>query len=128
MVASSPPELLNHPFVAREKGSGTREGLDDYLRAAGLKPATLPIVMELGGLEAIKVVVGKGLGISVLSRAAVTKELRLGTLVLVPFDPPLERPLSFVYRQAGYRLRTSETLIKFARDERDLHRDANATP
>lgn len=119
-------ELLNHPFIAREAGSGTREGLDNYLRAAGLEPTALPIVMELGGLEAIKGVVEKGLGISVLSRAVVTKELQLGTLVSVPFDPPLERPLSFVYRQARCHLHTSETLIRFARDQRDLHRDANA--
>ncbi len=123
-----PAELLNHPFVARETGSGTREGLDTYLRAAGLEPSALPTAMELGGSEAIKGVVEKGLGISVLSRTAVTKELQLGTLVSVPFDPPLKRPLSFVYRQATCRLRTSETLIRFARSERDLQRDANATP
>ncbi len=121
-----PAELLKHPFVTREVGSGTREGLDTYLRAAGLEPAALPVVMELGGLEAIKGVVEKGLGISVLSRATVTKELRLGTLVSVPFDPPLERPLSFVYRRARCRLRTSETLIRFACDERDLQHSTNA--
>ncbi len=121
-----PVELLHHPFVAREPGSGTRENLDSYLRAAGLEPEALTVVMELGGLEAVKGVVRKGLGISVLSRTAVTKELQLGTLVSVPFDPPLKRPLSFVYRQARYHLRTSETLIKFARGQRYLQQSANA--
>ncbi len=122
-----PAELLSHPFVAREMGSGTRESLDTYLRAAGLELAALPVAMELGGLEAIKGVVEKGLGISVLSRATVTKELQLGTLVSVPFDPPLERPLSFVSRQTRCRLRTAETLIRFARDEHELQGGANAT-
>ena len=109
-----PAELFNYPFITREAGSGTREVIANYLEAAGLNPADLDIAMELGGPEAIKRVVGTGLGLSILSRATVAKELLLRRLIAVSLDPPLRRPLSFVYRKAKSRMRAVEALMKFA--------------
>ena len=47
-------DVLKYPFIAREEGSGTREVTFDYLRGAGLEPADLPLVMELGSPDSIK--------------------------------------------------------------------------
>lgn len=108
-------ELLEHPFIAREEGSGTREVIHEYLRTAGLAPGDLNVVMELGSPETIKGAIEAGMGISVLSRATIAKELQLGTLVGVTLSPPLERPFSFVHQNQKFRARAMEELLDFAR-------------
>jgi DNA-binding transcriptional LysR family regulator len=39
-------QLLDHAYIAREEGSGTREVIQEYLSNAGLKPADIHIAME----------------------------------------------------------------------------------
>lgn len=60
-------DLAAQPFILREKGSGTRMSIDKHFRKHRFKPE---IRMELGSNEAIRGVVGGGLGLSVLSRHA----------------------------------------------------------
>src|SRR5690606_12257072 len=47
-------ELLSLPFIIREKGSGTRQVMEDTLRKSKVDPAKLKIIMELEHTEAIK--------------------------------------------------------------------------
>ncbi len=108
-------DVLSYPFIAREEGSGTREVTLDYLRGAGLEPADLTIVMELGSPESIKGAIEAGMGISILSRSTLGKELALGTLTCVELDPPLERAFSFVHQKQKFRVRAIEELLDFAR-------------
>jgi DNA-binding transcriptional LysR family regulator len=108
-------EVLKHPFISREEGSGTREVTIDYLRDAGLEPADLTLVMELGSPESIKGAIEAGMGISILSRSTIAKELRLGTLTGVDLDPPLERPFSFIHQKQKFRVRAIEELLDFTR-------------
>jgi len=114
-------ELLQFPYIAREEGSGTREVMQEYLRAAGLSSSQLNTIMELGSPEAVKGAVEAGMGVSVLSRTTVNKELRLGTLVAVPLEPPLERPFSFVHQKQKFRVRAMEELLNFARQYCSTH-------
>ncbi len=109
-------ELVNHPYICREEGSGTREVMLERLSAAGVDPANLQIVMELGNPESIKGAVEAGMGISIISRATIDKELKLGTLVAVELDPPISRPFSFVHQKQKFRLRAIEKLLEFARE------------
>lgn len=110
-------ELLSYPYICREEGSGTREVIMEYLSdkddSADCK---LNIIMELGSPEAIKGTVAAGLGISVLSRSIIDKEVRLGMLAAVPLEPPLARPFSFVHQKQKFRLRTMDELLNFARN------------
>lgn len=108
-------ELVKYPYIAREEGSGTREVVHEYLRGAGLSPSSLDVIMELGSPESIKGAVEAGMGISVLSRATLTKELKLGTLLGVELDPPLERAFSFVHQKQKFRVRAIEELLSFTR-------------
>jgi DNA-binding transcriptional LysR family regulator len=55
------------------------------------------------------------MGVSVVSKATVQKELRLGTLMTVTLDPPLFRPFSFVHQKQKFKLRVMEELLEFAR-------------
>ena len=113
--AISVRELARYPFVCREQGSGTREVIMEHLAAQGLASRDLAVCLELGSPEAIKGAVEAGMGLSILSSATVTKELRLGLLAAVPLEPPLERPLSFVRQRQKFRLRAIEELLDFAR-------------
>jgi DNA-binding transcriptional LysR family regulator len=107
--------LLEYPFICREEGSGTREVIGDYLCQQLECNASLKVAMELGSPEAVKGAVEAGMGVSVVSRATIQKELRLGTLVAVNLDPPLDRPFSFVHQKQKFRLRVMEELLEFAR-------------
>lgn len=108
-------ELLEFPFICREEGSGTREVINDYMGRMDGCAAGLKVAMELGSPEAVKGAVEAGMGISVVSRATIQKELRLATLVAIQLDPPLQRPFSFVHQKQKFRLRLMEELLEFAR-------------
>lgn len=108
-------ELLEYPFICREEGSGTREVISEYICKTDECRQTMQIAMELGSPEAVKGAVEAGMGISVVSNATIQKELRLGTLVALQIDPPLERPFSFVHQKQKFRVRVMEELLEFAR-------------
>jgi LysR family transcriptional regulator, transcriptional activator of the cysJI operon len=107
-------ELLNYPYISREEGSGTRDVIAEYFNQAGLSCDELNIVMELGSSEAIKGAVAADMGMSILSQAAIQKELQLGLLNKISLEPVLERPFSFVYQKQKFRLRAIEELLKFS--------------
>jgi DNA-binding transcriptional LysR family regulator len=116
-------ELLEFPFICREEGSGTREVINEYMNNASDCQSCMDIAMELGSPEAVKGAVEAGMGISVVSNATIQKELRLGTLVAIELDPPLERPFSFVHQKQKFRVRVMEELLDFARAYCEAHRD-----
>ncbi|OGA55309.1 MAG: LysR family transcriptional regulator [Betaproteobacteria bacterium RIFCSPLOWO2_12_FULL_67_28] len=116
LKTATPKQLAQYPFISREAGSGTREVIDEYLQQAGVAPDSLNVVMELGSPEALKGLVATGLGFTIISRAAVTKETRLGQLVRVPLAPRLIRDFSVVYPKERFRSRLVNTFVQFAKD------------
>jgi DNA-binding transcriptional LysR family regulator len=114
-------ELVSYPYISREEGSGTREVINEYFNRAGLSFYDLNIVMELGSPEAIKGAVASCMGVSILSRAAIQKDLQLGLLKEVCLNPTLERPFSFVHQKQKFRLRAMEELLNFAQHYCNLH-------
>ena len=114
-------ELLEYPFICREEGSGTREVIAEHMTQWS-KCQCMDVAMELGSPEAVKGAVEAGMGISVVSTATIQKELRLGTLVAIKLDPPLERPFSFVHQKQKFRVRVMEELLEFARAYCEEHR------
>lgn len=107
-------EILEFPFICREEGSGTREVINEYMCNLENCNTGLKIAMELGSPEAVKGAVEAGMGVSVLSHATIQKELRLGTLIGIPLDPPLLRPFSFVYQRKKFRLHLIDELLEQA--------------
>ncbi len=80
--------------------------------------------MELGSSEAIKGAVTSGMGISILSRATIQKDLQLGMLKEISLEPPLLRPFSFVHQRQKFRIRAMEELLNFARNYCRSHQTA----
>ena len=107
--------LLEYPYICREEGSGTREVILDQLKQTSIDSTNLDVVMELGSPEAVKGAVEAGMGISIVSRATIAKELELGTLLAINIEPPMERPFSFVHQKQKFRLRAIEKLLDFAK-------------
>jgi DNA-binding transcriptional LysR family regulator len=115
--------IVEYPYICREEGSGTREVVLEYLREAGFDPSQLNIIMELGSLEALKGAVESGIGISIVSRATLVKEIKLGTLKVLELEPPMERPFSFVHQKHKFRQRAMEELLDFARNYCETHQN-----
>ena len=116
MKSVTPQQIAAEPYVSRETGSGTREFADQYFRQSQVAPEDLNIIMELGSGEAIKGVVETGAGVSIMSRARVVKELKLGALVAIPLAPRLIRTLSFVHPKEKFRSKLLTTFVAFASD------------
>jgi DNA-binding transcriptional LysR family regulator len=94
------PELLKEPFVIREKGSATRDLFESYLKKSkSINLSQFNICCELGSSEAIKEAVIAGLGVSVISIHAVSRELSQGLLLEIPIQGcSMERKFYLIYK------------------------------
>jgi LysR family transcriptional regulator, low CO2-responsive transcriptional regulator len=80
--------LAERPWLLRERGSGTRAMVEDYLAEHGLAP----VALTLGSNGAIKHAAQAGLGVSLQSRLAVQLELAQGRLATIALrEPPAIR-------------------------------------
>ena len=77
----SPEEILSHPIITREAGSGTRILTTRYLDR--IAPGSIYNSMEVDSNETIKQAVMAGLGIALISAHTVIEELNTGRLVLL---------------------------------------------
>ncbi|NNM72046.1 LysR family transcriptional regulator [Enterovirga aerilata] len=97
VLPSPPPAILaREPLVLYEPGGNTRGIVDAWFAAASLSPRPL---MQLGSVEAIKELVGAGLGCSILPAPALTRPAAETRLRSRPLVPPLERSLGIVLRR-----------------------------
>ncbi|MDQ0215591.1 DNA-binding transcriptional LysR family regulator [Oikeobacillus pervagus] len=72
--------LEEEAWIVREKGSGTREAVELFFEKYNLKPKKL---LEFGSTQIIKESVEAGLGISLLSKWTVRKEVELNRLQMI---------------------------------------------
>jgi DNA-binding transcriptional LysR family regulator len=88
-LASAGPALLgltqlqSLPLIVRERGSGTREVVEDALARRGIQ---LSPAMSLGSTEAIKNAVAAGLGAAFVSRLTIELELSSGRLTTLALE------------------------------------------
>ncbi|MEW5745210.1 MAG: selenium metabolism-associated LysR family transcriptional regulator [Nitrospirota bacterium] len=75
-------DITREPFILREEGSGTRDQIEGYLKAHGVTTNDMHIALTLGSTESIKEAVEAGIGISIVSKLAVKKEVEDGRLKL----------------------------------------------
>lgn len=94
-------QLLQEPWILREKGSGTRDTFD---RALSNNHSKLNIRLELEHTEAIKRAVESGLGIGCISRLALKDAFSRGSLVPIATpDLNLGRYFYFVWHKQKYQ-------------------------
>ncbi len=76
-------ELLQYPLILREKGSGTREILENILKQYNYSPASFQNIIEIGNMAAIKQLVASDIGISFMYEIAARKEIQQGELAVI---------------------------------------------
>lgn len=95
------PELAEADLIVRESGSGTRELFENTMLSRG---RTLKIKWVCNNSEAIKNAVASNMGVSVISKMAVEKELKSEKLFQVAVDNlELKRKFNIIYHKNKYR-------------------------
>ena len=108
-------KLQNEPFIMRERGSGTRDAVEQLLTKHGV---TVKVRLELGGNEAIKQAIGVGLGISVLSQHTFTPEAALSGLTILDVQHfPIERHWYIIYPDNKQLSVVASTFFDFLQQE-----------
>ena len=91
-------ELLNSCLILREKGSGTRDILEQLLYENNLRKESFDKVIEIGNMSAIKRLVAENKGITFMYKAAAEKELENDLLKPLKInDFEVKREFNFVY-------------------------------
>ena len=107
-------ELPKYPFIFREEGSGTRQVIEHYLQKNGLSPLNMNIAAILGSTEAIKGAVENGIGVSIVSKWAVRKEVQHGTIKALRFkECELHRDFSLLFNRNTVSTYSVDTFLNF---------------
>lgn len=110
-------DLEKETWIVREKGSGTREATEKMYGQLGIIPAKL---MSFGSTQPIKESVEAGLGISLMSKWAIQKELKNGDLSTLDIKGlPFFRQFSIVTK-SPFQTKALEVFISLLRDNRLL--------
>jgi LysR family transcriptional regulator, transcriptional activator of the cysJI operon len=106
-------ELLKHDFVVREQGSGTRELFESAMIS---KNAAWNISWECSGSDSIKSAAAGGLGIGVISKRLVEREIAVGELVVLTVPGlDLKRKFSIAYHKNKYITDTMKEFFSMVR-------------
>jgi DNA-binding transcriptional LysR family regulator len=101
-------EINHKPFIISQPGSGTRTILEDRFRKIQITPRFI----ELGHTESVKRAVEAGLGISILSKAVVERELKQGWLKTAKLQGiNLERRFFYIHRKGKYISKTANAFL-----------------
>lgn len=108
-------ELATVPLLLRERGSGSRRVVERALKEAGLSLRQLKVAMELDSTEAIISGVEAELGVGFVSRWAIGKVLRLGSIKVVKVAGlRIVREFSFVYLAGAEPVGAAAAFQRFA--------------
>ncbi len=107
-------ELPKEPFIAREKGSGSRRFVEQRLQELGLEPGSFKIVAELGSGEAIRSAVKAGCGFSIVSARAIEADVMCGSLAAVRIKGVrLVRDFFIIHHKSRSRSPIAEAFLDF---------------
>jgi DNA-binding transcriptional LysR family regulator len=117
-------ELADIPMLVQQQGSGVRAVVEDALTKLGSPRASHSVAMEMGLQQSVKAAALDGLGVTVISRSAIEREVEQGALAAVDIvDPPLTRDFHAVWRDGRTLSRASSAFLEFARDRLDVTKD-----
>lgn len=93
-------KIADQPFIFREPESGTRRVIAQFLKDNGLNEKKLSEVAQLGSTAAVKEMVKKNAGISIISRQAVEDDISWGRLAAISIKGhKLQRPFYLIKRR-----------------------------
>lgn len=107
--------LGEETWVLREPQSGSREQFEQQIQP---HLARGQIGLELNTLEAVMLAVEHGLGLSFVSRLAVSDRLQSGRLVALSPNRRFPRQLSLIWHKQKYHSATLRRFLAFCREQR----------
>jgi DNA-binding transcriptional LysR family regulator len=104
-------DVGRQPLIFFDKGSSYYGLVHGFFRDAGIVPRH---AMELDSMEATKKMVEEGLGIAILPRVSVGRELQAGLLAEVEITgvPRIKRQIALIYRRNRRHARTVGAFIE----------------
>lgn len=110
-----PAALAEERLLLRERGSGTRDHLERYLKLHGVRPLRAD---ELGSNSTLKQAAMAGLGVAFLSHHVFEMEAAAGRLVRLDVaGTPVEREWNVIVRNDQPLSPAVETLVGFLQDD-----------
>lgn len=109
-------EVAKEQFILREEGSGTRQVIEKYLLKRGITVQSMKIGSIIGSTEAIKEAVENGIGVSIVSKWAVRKEVKYGTLAVLHIkEIKMLREFTLIFNKTSISSYASDELLSFLR-------------
>ncbi len=106
--------LFEQDFISREQGSATLKTFENYLNMKNLYLEDLKTKVRVEDNDIIKTLVKNDMGITIISKLAIEKEINEGSIVPIKIkDLELKRHLYFVYHSNRYFSRTEEAFRDF---------------
>ncbi len=110
-------ELIKLPFILRELGSGTRRETERFLQSRGISLSDINVVSQMEDPEGIKHAVGRGLGVSIVSKMAAEDYQRFGVIRMFELDhDELRRKLYLVRHSQAPLSRAAVTFMDFIKE------------
>lgn len=95
-------DLLDERLLVREKGSGTRSILEDYLHGHNLTIGDFPRRVEVNNIEILIRLAADGCGVTFLYKVAAMSELAAGTLREIRLrDFDITHDFTFIWRRGS---------------------------
>jgi DNA-binding transcriptional LysR family regulator len=109
-------ELDGEPFILHRVGTTTRERLTRHFIDGGV---SIKVTMELASIETIKRFVSIGMGISIVPRLCISKELEEGSLrALMIRDARFRRRLGLIYNKSRYQSHAARAFFALITEQR----------
>lgn len=109
--------IMKEPIIVREEGSGTRKEAERQLQKLGVNVEGLNIVACMENPEVIKRSVKNGLGITIISKLAIEKEVERGEILEIPLSSQkLKRDLYLIYNKNSYLSKSTEEFIQLVKE------------
>jgi DNA-binding transcriptional LysR family regulator len=103
-------DLEGEPFILHKIGTTTRERLMKHFNDGGVK---MKVTMELASIETIKRFVSIGMGISIVPRLCIAKELEEGSLRALSIrDARFQRRLGLIYNKNRYQSQAARAFLE----------------
>lgn len=110
-------DLEHQTWILRELGSGTREAAEKVFQRYDITPAD---ILNFSSTQSIKVAIEEGLGISLISKWAIQKELKNGDLAVIDVkELPLTRRFSIV-TSSPFQTKALQVFIELLRHNKEL--------
>ena len=102
-------DLEYAPFILHKIGTTTRERLVKHFNDGGVR---IKVTMELASIETIKRFVSIGMGISIVPRLCIAKEIEEGSLKALSIrDARFQRKLGLIYNKDRYQSQAARAFL-----------------